>query len=159
MTALAEARKTARLGLEPYYDWVQREGLTVHEGVGVDLPSLETKPWPRYGVNGAIVHLTGRGDFANLFLIDIPGGAETDPQRHLYEEVVYVVEGRGSTEIEFPDGRKRSFEWQPRSMFAIPLNIKHCHYNGDGQHRALLASVTSLPLLLKLFHNDGFIFN
>ena len=159
MTALAEARKTARLGLEPYNDWVQREGLTVHEGVGVDLPGLETKPWPRYGVNGAIVHLTGRGDFGNVFAIDIPAGGATEPQRHLYEEVVYVIEGRGSTQIEFPDGRKRSFEWQPRSMFAIPLNIKHRHYNGDGQNRALLASVTSLPLLLKLFHNDGFIFN
>ena len=73
--------------------------------------------------------------------------------------MIYVIEGRGSTEIEFPDGRKRSFEWQPRSMFAIPLNAKHRFYNGDGQKRALLASVTSLPLMIKMFHNDGFIFN
>jgi len=158
MTTLAEARKIARLDLDPYKDWVRREGLPVFEGVGVDLHAIETQPWPRYGVKAAIVHLIGRGDFANLFAIDIPAGAATDTQRHLYKEVVYVIEGRGSTEIEFPDGRTRSFEWQPRSMFAIPLNIKHRHYNGDGQKRALLASVTSLPLLLKLFHNDGFIF-
>jgi quercetin dioxygenase-like cupin family protein len=157
--SLAEARKAARLGLDPYKDWVQREGLTVVEGVGCDVPAVETKPWPRYGVRGAAVHLTGKGDFANLFVIDIPGGGATDPQRHLYEEVIYVIEGRGSTQIEFPDGRKRSFEWQPRSMFAIPLNIKHRHYNGDGQKRAVLASVTSLPMALKLYHNDGFIFN
>ncbi len=158
MTSLAEARKAARLGLDPYADWLQREGLTVHEGVGFDLHQLETKPWPRYGVNGAAVHLTGKGDFANLFAIDIPAGGATDPQRHLYEEVVYVIEGRGSTQIEFPDGSKRSFEWQPRSMFAIPLNISHRHFNADGQKRALLASVTTLPLALKLYHNNKFIF-
>ncbi|HXP94476.1 MAG TPA: cupin domain-containing protein [Candidatus Binatia bacterium] len=159
MVSLAEASKAARLALDPYKDWVEREGIAVYEGVGCDLPNLETKPWPRYGVNGVAVHLTGKGDFANLFAIDIPGGASTNPQRHLYEEVVYVIEGRGSTQIELPDGRKRSFEWQPRSMFAIPLNAKHRFHNGSGQERALLASVTSLPMMLKLFHNDGFIFN
>ncbi|HEV8019866.1 MAG TPA: hypothetical protein VGP41_01310 [Candidatus Lustribacter sp.] len=159
MTTLAEARKAARLALDPYKDWVEREGIAVYEGVGCYLPGLETKPWPRYGVNGAVVHLTGRGDFGNMFAIDIPAGKATDPQRHLYEDEIYVIEGRGSTEIEFPDGSKRSFEWQPRSMFAIPLNAKHRFFNGDGQKRALLASVTSLPLVYKQYHNDGFIWN
>jgi mannose-6-phosphate isomerase-like protein (cupin superfamily) len=157
MTTLAEARKAARLALDPYKDWVQREGITVYEGVGCDLRNLDTKPWPRYGVNAAVVHLTGKGDFGNLFAIDIPAGGATDPQRHLYEEVVFVVEGRGSTQIEFPDSRKRSFEWQPNSMFAIPLNVKHRYLNGSGQNRALLASVTSLPLVYKQYHNDKFI--
>jgi mannose-6-phosphate isomerase-like protein (cupin superfamily) len=159
MTTLAEARKAARLALDPYKDWVEREGIAVFEGVGCYLPGLETKPWPRYGVNGAVVHLTGRGDFGNMFAIDIPAGKATDPQRHLYEDEIFVIEGRGSTEIEFPDGSKRSFEWQPRSMFAIPLNAKHRFFNGDGQKRALLASVTSLPLVYKQYHNDGFIWN
>jgi mannose-6-phosphate isomerase-like protein (cupin superfamily) len=158
MTSVIDASKAARLWLDPYQDWVDREGLTIAEGVGVYLPGVETKPWPRYGVRGAAVHLTGKGDFASCFLIDIPGGASTDPQQHLYEEVVYVVEGRGSTHIELPDGRTHSFEWQPRSMFAIPLNVKHRFHNGDGRKRAVLASVTSLPLAMKLYHNDGFIF-
>lgn len=159
MTNVAEAKKAARLGLDPYGDWVKREGIAVFEGVGCYLPGLETKPWPRYGVNAAAVHVTGRGDFGNLFALDIPAGGSTEPQRHLYEEVIYVVEGRGSTQIEFPDGRKRSFEWQPKSMFAIPLNVRHRHLNASGRERALLASVTNLPMMQKLWHNDGFIFN
>jgi quercetin dioxygenase-like cupin family protein len=154
-----EARKRARLGLNPYDDWVQREGLIVYEGVSCNLPAIETQPWPRYGVNGAIVNLKGRGDFCNLFVIDIPAGGATDPQRHLYEEVIYVVSGRGSTQIEFPDGRTHNFEWQDRSLFAIPLNAKYRLYNADGQKRALLASTTSLPLVLKMFRNDRFIFD
>jgi mannose-6-phosphate isomerase-like protein (cupin superfamily) len=158
MTDVIAAGKAARLYLDPYKDWVEREGMTIVQDVGVYLPAVETKPWPRYGVNGAAVHLTGKGDFANLFAIDIPAGKSTDPQRHLYEEVVYVIEGHGSTQIELPDGRKHSFEWQPNSMFAIPLNVTHRYFNGDGQKRALLASTTSLPMALKLYHDDSFIF-
>jgi quercetin dioxygenase-like cupin family protein len=158
MTDVAAAAKAARLYLDPYKDWVEREGMTIVSDVGVYLPAVETKPWPRYGVNAAAVHLTGKGDFANLFAIDIPAGRSTDPQRHLYEEVVYVIEGHGSTQIELPDGRKHSFEWQPQSMFAIPLNVKHRYFNGDGKKRALLASTTSLPMAMKLYHDDEFIF-
>ena len=148
----------ARLRLNPYNDWVAREGLIVHEGLSCDLLTAETKFWPRLGVPGAAVHLRGRGDFSNLFLIDIPPGQSTEPQRHLYEEVVYVVEGRGSTQLEFEDGRTHSFEWQPRSMFAIPLNAKYRLHNGDGKNRAILGTVTSMPLMMKIFHNDSFIF-
>jgi uncharacterized RmlC-like cupin family protein len=148
----------ARLRLNPYTDWVAREGLIVHEGLSCDLLTAQTKFWPRLGVNGAAVHLRGRGDFSNLFLIDIPPGASTETQRHLYEEVVYVVEGRGSTQLEFEDGRTHSFEWQPRSMFAIPLNAKYRLHNGDGKNRAILGTVTSMPLMMKIFHNDSFIF-
>jgi quercetin dioxygenase-like cupin family protein len=157
--SVLEARKRARLGLNPYNDWVAREGLPVYEGISCDLLQIATQPWARYGVNGAAVHLTGRGDFGNLFVIDIPPGQSTSPQRHLYEEIVYVVEGRGSTQLEFANGVKHSFEWQDRSMFAIPLNAKHRHYNADGRKRALLASTTSLPLMMKVFHNDKFIFD
>ena len=63
--------KGARLRLNPYNDWVEREGLIVHEGLACDLLTAETKFWPRLGVNGAAVHLRGRGDFSNLFLFVI----------------------------------------------------------------------------------------
>jgi len=159
MTSLMEARKAARVGLNPYNDWVEREGLIVYEGVSCDLLAIETKHWPRYGVNGAAVHLRGRGDFCNMFALDIPGGASTTPQRHLYEEVMYVIEGRGSTELQFADGRTHSFEWQPQSMFAIPLNATYRLHNADGQRRAIVATVTSLPLMMKIFHHDKFIFD
>ena len=111
-----------RYGIDAYLDWVAKEGLPVVEDFGFDLFEVETAMWPRYGVKAAAVHLKGRGDFANMFLFDIPPGGASAPQRHLYEEVVYVLEGTGSTQIAFADGSKRSFEWGPRSLFAIPLN-------------------------------------
>ena len=121
-----------RYGIDPYLDWLAGEGIPVTEDYGVYLFDVETAPWPRYGVNAAAVHLKGRGDFANMFVFDIAGGKSTAPQRHLYEEVIYVLEGHGSTQLEFADGSRRSFEWGEKSLFAIPLNAKHRHFNGSG---------------------------
>jgi quercetin dioxygenase-like cupin family protein len=147
-----------RYGIDPYLDWVKAEGIPVTEDYGIDLFKVETAKWPRYGVKGAAVHLKGRGDFANMFLFDIGPGQSTAPQRHLYEDVIYVLEGSGSTQVEFADGQKRSFEWGPKSLFAIPLNAKHRHFNGSGTQRALLVSTTDLPLVMNTFHNEKFIF-
>src|SRR6266446_6200412 len=147
-----------RYGVDAYLDWVEAEGLCVFEDYAVDLFAVETAVWPRYGVKAAAVHLKGRGDFANMFVFDIPPGGATAPQRHLYEDVVYVLEGTGSTQIELADGRKKSFEWGPRSLFAIPLNARHRHFNGSGRDRALIVSTTDLPLVMNTFHDARFVF-
>jgi quercetin dioxygenase-like cupin family protein len=149
----------ARYGIDPYLDWIKEEGVPIIEGIGIDLFTVKPAPWARYGVNGAAIHMKGRGDFSNMMLFEIPPGKSTMPLRHTYEDVIYVLEGRGSTEIELPDGRKRSFEWGEKSLFAIPLNAKHRHYNASGQNRALFATTTNLPLLLNAFHNVKFVFD
>ena len=51
------------------------------------------------GARAAALHLDGRGDFCNMFVLEIPAGVATSPQRHVYEEVIYVLEGHGNTEI------------------------------------------------------------
>ncbi len=147
-----------RYGFDPYLEWVAKEGLPVVEDYGIDLFKVETKMWARNEAKTAAVHLKGRGDFANMFLYELNPGKSTTPQRHLYEEVIYVLEGTGSTQVELPDGTKRSFEWGPRSLFAIPLNVKHRHFNGSGRERVLMVSTTDLPLVMNTFHNERFIF-
>jgi quercetin dioxygenase-like cupin family protein len=147
-----------RYGVDPYLDWLKQEGLPVTEDYGLDLFAVPTAPWPRCGVNAAAVHLKGRGDFANMFVFEIAPGQSTTPQRHLYEEVVYVLEGQGSTQLELADGTKRSFEWGARSLFAIPLNARYRHFNASGRERVLMVSTTNLPLVLNTFHNEAFVF-
>jgi len=147
-----------KMMIDCYLDWVKKEGIPVAEGLGIDLFAVETKPWPRFGVNGAAAHLKGRGDFISMFVLEIPPSAATAPQQHLYEEVVYVLAGRGSTTIEVADGRKHSFEWGPMSMFAIPLNAKYRLFNGSGVESARLVSTTNMPAVMNMFHNEDFIF-
>lgn len=151
-------QSAARYGLDPYLDWIKKEGLPVTEDFGIDLFAVDLAMWPRYGVKAGIAHPKGRGDFANMFVIELPPGGSTTPQRHLYEEVYYVLEGSGSTQIELPNGTKRSFEWNEKSLFAIPLNCKYRLFNAAGK-RALLAVTTNLPLVMNTFYNEDFIFD
>ena len=149
---------TPRVGVDVYLEWLAREAIPVTEDFGVDLLAVPTAPWARYGVNGAAVHLKGRGDFLCMFVFELPPSAATAPQRHLYEEVFYVLDGRGSTTIETQDGRRHSFEWGPRSLFAIPLNARYRLFNGSGGAPARLVSTANLPAVLNMFHDEDFVF-
>ncbi len=149
-----------RYGIDPYLDWVHAEGMPVIEGdYAVDLFGVENGHWPRIDAKGATVHFKGRGDFCNMFLFEVAPGKATAPMRHTYEDVYYVLDGHGSTQIEFPDGTKRSFEWSPKAMFSVPVNVTHRFFNADGKKRALIVSTTNLPLIMNTFHDEGFIFN
>src|SRR6266571_3377261 len=145
--------------LDPYAAWAVKEGVPITEDFGVDLLKVPTAPWRRFGIDGALVHLKGRGDFVSIFVLELAPGAKSAPQKHLFEEVVYVLSGHGNTAIETSDGRKHSFEWGPKSLFALPLNARYQHFNTSGTERARLASVNNLCLQLNLFHNEGFIFD
>ncbi|NIO10102.1 MAG: cupin domain-containing protein, partial [Deltaproteobacteria bacterium] len=91
---------------------------------------------------------------------EIPGGQALNPERHLYEEIIYVLEGLGVTEVSSPQngGKKVQFEWGPGSMFAIPLNAYHRLING-GRDPVVFLAITSAPVMMDLLHNEDFIFN
>lgn len=154
-----EVPNKKRTGIDPYLDWIKAEGVPVVNNYAIYLFDVETKMWPRFGMKGAACHCDGRGDFASMFLFELPPGGASTPQRHLYEEVIYVLEGTGSTQVEFADGSKRSFEWGPRSLFAVPINAKHRHFNGSGQNRALFVTTTDMPLIMNVFRNEKFVFD
>ncbi len=145
--------------LDPYAAWAVKEGVPITEDFGVDLLEVPTAPWPRFGIDGGLVHLKGRGDFVSIFVLELAPGAKSAPQKHLFEEVVYVLSGHGNTTIETSDGRKHSFEWGPKSLFALPLNARYQHFNSSGREHARLASTNNLALMLNLFHNDTFVFD
>ena len=143
---------------DPYLEWTASEGVPVIEDFGVDLLDIPIAPWPRFDAAGGIVHLKGRGDFISVFVLEIEAGGKTSPQCHLYEEVVYVLAGHGSTTIELPGGAKHSFEWGPKSLFALPLNARYQHFNGSGTEPARLSSTNNLCIMLNLFHKEDFVF-
>lgn len=147
-----------KLLLDPYGDWVANEAVPVVEDFGIDLLAVPTARWARFGCDGAIAHLKGRGDFVSILVLDLKPGGGTSPQKHMFEEVIYVLSGHGNTVIETADGRRHSFEWGPKSLFALPLNCRYQHFNGSGQEPARLSSTTNAPIMINLFHNDDFIF-
>lgn len=150
--------KARKFMLEPYLDWAEGEGVPIYEDFAIDMLAIESKPWARFGVNGAICHLKGRDDFLTTFLLEIEPGRSGAPTRHIYEEVVYVLAGHGSTTVEI-NGRSHSFEWGPRSLFSVPLNSRYRHFNNSGQEPVRLAVTNNITWLMNLFRNEAFIFN
>ncbi len=154
-----EKYRRDRVLVDPYLEWASDEGVPVIEDFGVDLLAVETKPWARFGCNGAIVNLKGRGNFCSTFLFDLAPGGSTAPQRHLYEDVYYVLSGHGSTQVQTEDGRTHSFEWGPKSLFALPLNAPYRLFNGSGSEPARLASTSNACMVMNLYHDVDFVFD
>src|SRR5438105_3054609 len=139
------ASEHPKLLLDPYLLWAAKEGVPISEDFGIDLLKVPTGKWPRMGTDGGIVHLKGRGDFIAMFVLDLAPGGSSAPQKHVYEEIVYVLSGHGNTTTESADGREHSFEWGPKSLFALPLNCRYRHFNASGGEHARLCSTHNLP--------------
>jgi len=144
----------------PYRAWQQAEGLARVEGYYVeDLATLPLQVWPRRGVKGTFVNLEGTGGVNDLQLIELPAGGASNPERHLFEALVYVVSGSGSASVWYDEQQKQTFEWGSGSLFAIPLNAHYRFFNASGLRPARLAMVTNAPTVMNLFHNQEFIFD
>jgi hypothetical protein len=146
-----------RYGIDPYLDWLATEGIPVVEDYGVYLFDVETAPWPRYGVKGAAVHLKGRGDFANMFVFDIAPGKATCRSAISTRKWSMCSKAAARPRSNSPTAAGAASNGA-RSLFAIPLNAKHRHFNGSGTERALLVSTTNLPMVMNVFHNERFVF-
>ncbi len=147
-------------GRTAYRQFLESERLPLVTGLAVDdLMTVELAPWPRLEAKGAYIHLLGAEDTDSAYSLEIPSGASTAVEKHLFEEVFFVVNGRGSTEVWNHAGDRRTFEWHTGSLFAIPLNTFHRLHNGSGQQPARLLAVTTAPLIMNLLHNTEFIFN
>jgi quercetin dioxygenase-like cupin family protein len=144
----------------PYDEWASSQGIDVIKGYFVeDVYALPLKWWDRMGGYGAFVNLEGTGYLDDAFVCGIPAGKSLKPQRHLFDALIYVLDGRGATTVWQERGPKQSFEWQKGSLFAVPLNAWYQHFNGQGDQAARLLGVTNAPLVFNLFHCHDFVMN
>jgi quercetin dioxygenase-like cupin family protein len=142
----------------PYDRWVSSQGIDVVRGYfAKDVYTIPLKWWEKVGGYGVFINLEGTGYMDNAFVCSIPPGESLKPQKHLFEEMVYVLEGKGATTVWQENGPKQSFEWQKGSLFAIPLNAWYQHFNGQGDQEARLLGVTNAPLLINLYHREDFV--
>ncbi len=85
---------------DAYKQWQKREGVRViNEFAFQDLKAIELTPWERKGGSGAIINIPNDHLNNDSQVVEIKPGGKSAPEHHLYEEMVYVVCGRGATTI------------------------------------------------------------
>src|SRR3990172_4294573 len=132
--------------INTYEKWLEQEAIPVLKGYSVpDLTTAELKPWKRKGGSGAYVNLVGAEGTIDVYICEIPPGKGLLPQRHLYEEVIFILSGRGATTVWVDGGKKQTFEWHEGSLFAPPLNVWHQHFNTQGDQPVRYVAATKAP--------------
>lgn len=144
----------------PYDIYMEEQGIPIYREIGVRrVQDLPRKPWKRMGGNGTFIQLLGTEGLWGCYVVEVPGAGALNPEKHLYEEIYLVVEGRGSTEVWTEgNGKKLTFEWQRGSLFSIPVNASHRIVNATRSPALLLAGTTA-PNAMNLYSNPDFIFN
>jgi hypothetical protein len=94
-----------------------------------------------------------------MHVVELAPGASTKPQRHLYQQLICIMQGHGTAEVWGSDPtRKQRFEWREFSLFSPPLNATYQIHNTSNAPVIYLA-VNDCPMVMDLFHNEDFVFN
>jgi quercetin dioxygenase-like cupin family protein len=123
-------------------------------------------PW-EMSRQGLLKHLLNaamntRMETVDAYMQIIPPGSRSGKHRHLAEECLYVVEGRGydlhqDCDVEItdtyhwkPQAEIKRFEWEAGDVIYIPPCTIHQHFNADPAHPARLISCIN-----RIYKNSG----
>jgi len=149
-------------GKTAFEQWVKFEGIPmIRDFIVPDLNSLALHSWDRMGAAGSWLVLGAPEDQLSMaaYVCEIAPGKSTKPQRHLFEELIFVLSGSGATTVGNDRTKSASFEWKRGSLFSPPLNVWHQHFNGSGSEAVRYVAMANAPALFNMFHSYDFIMN
>jgi quercetin dioxygenase-like cupin family protein len=107
----------------------------------------EDMPWEmaRQGLLKHVLNeqMNTRMETVDAYMQIIPPGSRSGQHRHLAEECLYVLEGRGydlhqDCDVEItdtyhwkPQDEVKRYEWEAGDVIYIPPNVIHQHFNGS----------------------------
>ena len=147
-----------RLERDFYRDWIKTSKAPMVEGYSIlDAKTQEVQPWPDIGGRGVYLNFSGNVHM-DTAIWEIPEGKALIQRHHFYEQIVYALSGRGYT--TFTQGKRQNkFEWAEGSLFSIPMNLVHRHFNSDSAHPARLLVISTFPYALQSFGSVGLLNN
>lgn len=119
----------------------------------------EDMPWEN-SRHGKLKHMVNDemgavSDTMTAYIQEIEPGGKTGKHRHMAEEMVFVLEGRGydlhwDVDINLTDRYEwivdqepKKFEWEAGDLIAIPVNTVHQHFNADPEKPARILSAVN----------------
>lgn len=145
-----------RLERNFYRHWIKESKLPMVEGYSIfDARDQEAQPWPAIEGRGLYLNFSGNVHMDGMILEIDPGKALV-PQRHLYEQLLYVLKGRGYTRLGDSTNGPR-VNWAEGDLFTVPLNATYRHHNDDAARPARLLAVTTFPFMMQVFGSLGMI--
>ena len=143
-----------------YDRFMDDESIPCFRDIGISkVQDLPLARWPRKGGRGSYIQLFGTEGKWGCFVVEVPAAGALKPERHMFEEIYYVIEGRGTTEVWLDgDSKRHVFEWQPGSLFSIPMNAWFRIVNASSSPGLLLAGNTA-PNVINLMNNLDAVFN
>lgn len=113
-------------------------------------------PWEmsRQGILKHLINeeMNTRMETVDAYMQVIPAGSRSGKHRHLAEECLYVLEGRGydlhqDCDVEItdtyhwkPQDEVKRFDWAAGDVIYVPPNTIHQHFNADPQRPVRLIS-------------------
>ena len=145
-----------RVERNPYRAWLKKSKIPQVQGYSIyDAKTQEVQPWPEIGGRGVYLDFSGNVHMDGV-IFEIPESKSLAPRRQFYEQLIYVLAGRGTT--VFGDGpHANKVEWGEGSLFTVPMNVLHRHSNSDSQHPARLLAITTFPFMMQVFGSLGLI--
>lgn len=151
--------KTPRRAYSAYENFIGSEGVPVIGGYGVEsVAAISMMPWARLGCDGAYLRFFGSDGVIGIYAGRIASGAGTQPERHLYEKIIYILQGEGIAEIQQRDRVPQNIVWRAGSLLSPPLNTLHRLMN-QSDRPALFLAVTTAPLALDHYRSSQFVFH
>jgi quercetin dioxygenase-like cupin family protein len=143
-----------------YDQFMADEGVPILRGPAIaSLLDVPLAPWARLGGRGSYIQLFGTENAWGSYVVEVPGAGALRDEKHLYEKIFLVLDGRGTTEVwRDGDGSRHVFEWQRGSMFSIPMNAWHRLVNATAAPALLLAGTTA-PGVLNLLGDVRAVFD
>ena len=89
------------LGARTTYElFLDREAVPVVRGFHIeDINSMELYYWARLGGRGVYLNLDGSEGVNDCYIAEIAAGESLDPQKHMFEQLICVVCGHGTTTV------------------------------------------------------------
>ena len=116
---------------------------------------------------GAAIARLGEGKYGegrlvqmDATLVELPPGGTLPAHKHLYEEMIYIVSGKGYTNI-WPAGsngaaKKKRYDWSATDVLSPSLNAWHETVNASSTEPARFVVMTAAPLLRRMFGDISF---